>query len=225
MNGQTLGNEWPIAKKRGHFLIYVMLPKKDSMEPVFHKKYVQRSIQALASAGLASPVVKIIGEDPYSASADNCKQRRSFILFTNYVSVESPLRCGDCFSPVPLYEIPATNDEDYCNVISWQSDYQSCDTLQMNCSTGERFGTSQISRLDSSLSKRGVEICAAIEKSTGVPTYYYLYRSNGRSSHQEQKRSCPSCGKSWLLDKQLHDRFDFLCETCRLLSNIAWNVR
>lgn len=99
------------------------------------------------------------------------------------------------------------------------------DGLQMCCETGERFGTREISRFDSSLSKRGITICIRISELTAIPTYYYLYRSTGQSRKAEEKRKCPSCKGEWRLDESLHGLFDFKCSRCRLLSNISWAVR
>ena len=150
---------------------------------------------------------------------------KSYILYTTYVSLESPIRCGDCFGGIPLYRLPATRDDEYGDIITWESDYKACDTLQMNCSTGERFGLSQLSKHDSSLAIRGREICNRITVTTGIPTYYYLLKSSGKGLKAEQARKCPSCKGEWLLQEPLHGLFNFQCDGCRLLSNIAWSVR
>ena len=126
----------------------------------------------------------------------------------------------------PLYRIPRDRHGEQNDVMCWQSDYQACDTLQMNTATGDRFGTHQLSAVDSSLSVRGRAIARRIEEATKVPTYYYLYRYGGRSGALERKRRCPGCGGAWLLRYGAwHDEFHFRCTRCRLLSNIAWNVQ
>ena len=107
----------------------------------------------------------------------------------------------------------------------WRADYQSCDTLQMGCTVGEKFGERELFRHDSSLSAQGIAICNTIAKETGIATFYYLLRSKGRNLTNEKKRKCPSCGGDWLLEEPLHDLFDFKCDRCRLLSNIAFSVR
>ena len=56
-------------------------------------------------------------------------------------------------------------------------------------------------------------------------TFYFLSKGRGRSRAAEQARLCPGCGGDWLLEEPRHDCFDFRCESCRLLSNIAWTVR
>lgn len=61
-----------------------------------------------------------------------------------------------------------------------------------------------MSKIDSSLSQRGIEICNQITNLTGISTYYYLYRHNDQKRSVEEKRKCPSCGGDWLLKEPLH---------------------
>ena len=104
---------------------------------------------------------------------------------------------------------------------TWQSDYQACDTLQMNCRTGERFGLREMGLPESSLSRQGREICRKIEASTGLPVYYYLHRYRMRPRAADALQPCPACGGAWKLSEPLHDRFDFRCDSCRLLANLS----
>lgn len=224
MNGQILGREYPIGQRGRTYRCFVLIPESSSLDEGLANKYVKEVLRKLVEAGLEFSY-EIIGEEPESAPVCKCHAPGSYILFTHYVSLESPLRCGDCFGTVPLYKIPSTYDDEYYDIITWTSDYQACDRLQMNCSTGERFGTQQISRFDSSLSKRGIEICKKISKVTGIKTYYYLYRNTSLGRNAELRRKCPSCGGDWLMDNPFHDKFDFRCNKCRLLSNISWSVR
>ncbi|MDP3443555.1 MAG: DUF2310 family Zn-ribbon-containing protein, partial [Ignavibacteria bacterium] len=101
-----------------------------------------------------------------------------------------------------------------------------CDGLQMGCFTGEKFGTREISKINSSLNYRGVNITEKLTKYLKMPVYYYLYSGYGKSIKNELSRSCPKCGnKKWMLKEPLHDMFDYKCDNCYLLSNISWNLR
>lgn len=224
MNGQICGREWPISIVDASCLVTVLLPEQDALDGAHVNRSVQHAIEELRTAGLHDPDITILGEDIDGATSCTCTTPGSYILYTNYISLESPLRCGTCFNPKPLYTIPHTYDDEYYDIICWQSDRQACDTLQMNCSTLERAAMREMSRPDSSLSQRGIEICSKIFATTGIPTYYYLYRYGARSRKQELARTCPSCGSSWLLETPWH-LFDFKCNQCRLLSNISWDVR
>jgi predicted nucleic acid-binding Zn ribbon protein len=41
----------------------------------------------------------------------------------------------------------------------------------------------------------------------------------------ERIRKCPKCARGWALSEPFHGKFDFLCEHCRFISNIAFDVR
>jgi predicted nucleic acid-binding Zn ribbon protein len=223
-NGQILGEETSIAEIKNGYRAYLYLPMPNSLDLCYSNKYGKEDLEKLNENGVSFSV-EILGECPESSPICECKKRDYFILFTNYISLESPLRCGNCFGIVPLYLIPHTYYEEYHDIISWQSDYKACDGLQMGCQTGNRFGMHEISKFDSSLSRRGIEICNKINSLTGTPSYYYLYRYNDKSRQFEEKRKCSSCGGEWFLNEPLHNIFDFKCDQCRLLSNISWSVR
>lgn len=223
MNGQICGREWPIAVTAAGYVATALLPDEDALDAAHHNKYVRMSLQKLAQIGLGEPEFTVF-EDLQGASACPCSQPQSYILYTNYILLESPLRCGDCFRPVPLYRIPPTYDDEYFNIVCWQSEYQACDRLHMNSATLERAATRQMSRLDSMLTQQGLEACRIIQEVTQIPAYYYLYRYHGRSLRQERLRLCPSCGGEWLLPEKWH-KFHFKCDRCRLVSNIANSVQ
>jgi predicted nucleic acid-binding Zn ribbon protein len=122
--------------------------------------------------------------------------------------------------------LPATTKADnYEDVLGWQHTYQSMDRLFIGSGPGERFAGDQLSRLDSALSTAGRHVARTLEKKVGVPVYYYLLKHSGRSERSERKRTCPSCGKTWLRQEPMHRIFDLQCRRCRLLSNVAFSVR
>ncbi|EGO61756.1 DUF2310 family Zn-ribbon-containing protein [Acetonema longum] len=224
MNGQIVGREYPIAYQGNEFRSFVLIPEPDALNTERANSYVLKALTQLKKLAIEYSW-KIIGCEPECASVCSCTQTKSFILYTTYLSHEAPLRCGECFGTIPLYRIPATQDDQYSEILSWESDYKACDTLQINCATGEKFGIAQLSKHDSSLSQRGIDICQKITADTGIPVYYYLLRVSGRSKQSELKIKCPSCHHEWLLQESLHGIFDYKCDRCRLLSNIAWAVR
>lgn len=223
MNRQICGREWPITVHGHDVVTTVFIPERDALNRAHANRYVQEVISSLSDISTQEFVATILGEDIEGASACTCADSRSFILYTTYLSLEPPLRCGDCFNPVPLYTVPPTYNGEYYDIIGWQSDYQACDTLQMHCRTLERATIREMSRLDSNLSAHGIEICTKIRGATGTPVYYYLYRYRARSRKQENERRCPSCGAGWRLEEPWH-MFDFKCDRCQLVSTIAWDV-
>ena len=224
-NGQILGNQSPIAESTDSFKIFVNTPDTDSLEVNYSNAYTLEKYKNLKEIGLRVPIVENLGFHPESIELCDCKDCGSYILFTTFIAIESPLRCGDCFGIIPLYRLPKTNKHGYYDILAWQNNYQSCDSLQMGCRIGERFGMNQMMKFNSPLSRDGLAICQKIEELTKKATYYYLYKGSARSAQLELNRNCPNCGEKWFRQKPLFDLFSFQCKKCKLLSNIAWDYK
>jgi len=186
---------------------------------------VQQRIAGLAQVKLKQPTIRFLGMVPELSAVCRYEGPTVVFLFTTFVQREPPVNCIRCGGTVPLYRLPRTQTGEHSGLLSWNSNYQACDALQMNCTVGERFGDRQMSDVTSSLSRSGLAVCKEIEHLIGHPAYYYLYRANTRSHAAEVRRTCPICGGPWLLKEPIHGKFDFKCDRCHLLSNIAWNVR
>jgi predicted nucleic acid-binding Zn ribbon protein len=217
-NGQILSDSFVLARMGAILDAFVTVPERGALDDAHNNTYAKR---AIAELGAAAPAVAILGEDPTVPSCCSCASRSALVLYTHYLTELPPVRCLDCFDPVPLYRLPHIRDQEHLGILHWASDYRACDTLQMGCTTGERFGEHQLFRHDSSLNREGRDLCRDLEEATGVPVFYYLHKSRGRSLAAEEARRCPSCGSEWRLAAQLHKLFDFRCDACRLLSTIA----
>jgi predicted nucleic acid-binding Zn ribbon protein len=216
-NGQIVGSSWVTADAGTTLDAYVCLPRLDSLESQHNNSYGAQLLETLRP-GTCS--VTILGRDPNLPSCCTCNSRSGLVLFTHYLSDLPPVRCLDCFDPVPLYELPHIHDDEHLGLLQWAADYRACDTLQMHTTTGERFGERQLLEHDSSLSQNGRDLCLKIEALMGIPCYYYLHKTRSRGRKSELERNCPSCGSAWRLSKRLH-LFDFQCNACRLLSAVA----
>jgi len=223
MNGQACGKEWPLYRECNALFSMILTPEETSLAQLFNNQYVNQNLRKLEGLGCAVAVVQT-AKDVQGGAACACAVPSAYVLFTTYTSLESPVRCLDCFGSVPLYRLPLMPSGEFYELICWKSDYQSCDSLQMNCANLEAACTRQLSSLKSTLTMQGLVQCKTLFKSTNKPFYYYLYRNNGRSLSSEKKRCCPSCGGQWLLNESLHSLFYFKCDNCHLLSNIAFNV-
>jgi predicted nucleic acid-binding Zn ribbon protein len=222
-NGQIVGRDYTIAKSGKILWAFVTILEPDSLNLKYANNYVKREIEKAIEMDISSPQVKLIGQPLGISKGNSCNcPPVSYILCTNFIEHGSPIKCGSCFAHIPLYHLPKTaNSDDYSNILGWMRDYRACDTLQMNCTTGERFGIRQMSDPHSSLSRQGREICDRLTVLTTKPTYYNLYRYKSRSIlTTERQRKCPNCNGEWLLDEPWH-KYDFKCEVCRLVSNIA----
>jgi predicted nucleic acid-binding Zn ribbon protein len=222
-NGQIIGRDYPIAKSDEILRTFVTILEPDSLDLKYANKYVYASIDKAIELGVSSPQIQLIGESLGISEGTSCRcQSNSYILCTDFIEHGSPIKCGLCFANVPLYHLPKIGDSDsYYNILVWAADYRACDTLQIHCRNGERFGIRQMSEPSSSLSRQGREICDRLTALTTKPTYYNLYRYKSRSIlATEKQRKCPSCNGKWLLDEPWH-RYDFKCDVCRLVSTIA----
>lgn len=151
-----------------------------------------------------------------------CEKSDFFILMTNYVSIDSPITCGSCNQSVPLYRLPQYYDFGYMPILSWETNYQSCDRLQMNCEVGERWSLNQMQEINSQLSKQGIEICKKIQELTKIKTFYFLYNYKKYKADQSD-RPCPGCGKKWNLKTPNDYFYDFKCNNCNIISTFSPN--
>jgi predicted nucleic acid-binding Zn ribbon protein len=223
-HGQILGREQPIAQSDTSYIVSVVLPEPMALDPVYDGQYAALTREKLRAAGICGPLMRPMEPAATGASAAcKCSNRASFLLFTTYVQLASCLSCGDCFQPVPLYRVPTDppnpqTGELHDRLMNWQSNYQACDRLQMNCQVGEKFGLREMGQHNSALSRQGIAICQDISRLTGTPTYYYLHRYLRRArAAVEQQRRCPGCSGNWRLPERAHI-FDFRCDECRLMS-------
>jgi predicted nucleic acid-binding Zn ribbon protein len=223
MNGQIHGREWGIYAFGNQCIATVLTPESDSLAQAFNGQHVKK---ALTNAETRGAVINtdMLAKDIEGAQTCRCKNPSGYILYTTYLSLESPVRCLDCFGSVPLYTFPVMPSGEFYEIICWQSNYQACDSLQMNCTVLEKSTTRQLSDVQSQLSVSGRQHCKTLQSLVGKPFYYYLYRANARSLTSEKKRLCPSCGQPWHLEDRLHSIFQFKCDRCRLVSNLAWNI-
>ncbi|MFC5474127.1 DUF2310 family Zn-ribbon-containing protein [Paraherbaspirillum soli] len=223
MNGQILGREWPLYLENNKCISSVLAPAKDSLDEKYSNLFVEDCLAEAKKSGV-SIASRPLGEDVDSADGCGCLKPTGYVMYTTYLSLESPIRCMDCFGPVPLYKLPIMPSGDYSEIIRWQSDYQACDALQMNCTVLERSSTRQLSDVRSTLSKVGRENSDRLSAQMGKPVYYYLYRASGKSLSSERERRCSSCSEPWYIENALHSLFHFKCYKCRLLSNLAFNI-
>ncbi len=195
--------------------------EKDSLDEKYNNFYVTRGIKKVEEICGSKFEIKLVGQykDDFEPVC-KCKKSEYYILITNYLSISSPITCGTCNNYVPLYRLPVYEDHGYVQILNWETNYISCDSLQMNCQVGERWALNQMQEIASQLSKQGFNICRKIEELTNTPTYYYLHNYNKRNGYN-LSRPCPSCGENWGVKESVHDYFDFKCDNCKILSTLS----
>jgi predicted nucleic acid-binding Zn ribbon protein len=222
-SGQTQGRIEPQYINENKIVCLPYTLEEDSLNEKYNNFYVNSSIKKIEELCNSTMQYKTAGI--YSESYEppcTCKKPKFYILTTNYVSIDSPLTCGTCNKPVPLYRLPHYDDHGYIPILSWETNYISCDSLQMNCRVGERWALNQMQNVNSQLSKQGLKICRRIEKLTNIPAYYYLYNYK-KIRGDESLKPCPICNKEWYLKKQIHGFYDFKCDGCKIISTKSRN--
>ena len=221
-SGQTQGSNMGTQYINKNKIVCLSLTlEQKSLDIKYNNFYVDRQIKKLEEICASKIQFRTVGKDYDSyKSVCRCKTSSFYILITNYLTIYSPITCGTCNNYVPLYRLPKYYDYGYIPILSWETNYKSCDSLQMNCEVGERWAINQMQEIDSQLTKQGIAICDKIKDLTNIPTYYYLYNYRKHKGNQ-LTRTCPSCNNKWDLKQQLHEFYDFKCDKCRLVSTIS----
>ena len=224
-NGQVLGREFPTAWLQESFSCRVVLPHQDALQPKQHSAKATAALNHLGAAGLAFPQLNIVGMDLMSQHTDPCSAPASYIVYSRFSDTCSPVRCGEHLAPIPLYQLSNTAT-DFEMLIRWQLQYQALDEIQMQQTrvlnkTAER----SLQQLNSQLNRQGRVLAKKLELSMQMPVYYALYSGTSTDCASEQNKRCPSCHCEWKLAEPLAELFDFQCQNCRLVSNIAWECQ
>lgn len=224
-NGQVLGREFPTAWQQDRFNCRIVLPAQDALEQRCHSERGLTALQQLADAGLAYPQLQILGMDLMSQHTDPCPHADAYILYSRFNDTCSAVRCAEHLAPVPLYRLH-TKQQDHEALIRWQLQYQALDEIQMQQSRVLRKSAERsLQQLHSNLNRQGRKLARQLERSQNKPVYYALYSGSSANCSKEASKTCPGCGAPWHLAEPWHDIFDFRCEPCRLVSNIAWDCQ
>ena len=221
-NGQVCG-EYFIVVKKGSLTALLSLSGMKAKSLRYHCKYGKKRFKQIKEFFGKPPQWKLL--EDVGPKRDTTWMGAPFLyLCTDHLTWESPLCRGDNGKPIPLYRLPGAH-EDREAIYFWQDAYHAYDAIWMKCSALEIPVYKQLADPSSELSQQGLKICKAIEKVTGVPTYYYLTRYWGRRDN-EDKRKCPGCGSAWRMANPSHRssgfwHFAFQCKRCRLVSHLA----
>jgi predicted nucleic acid-binding Zn ribbon protein len=234
-----IGQIYYILSWKDEVIAYVCAQGQDALLLKHHSKWGKERLQQIKSFFGQSPVWKC--NDDYSLNKTSWKgapflyistssSERNFFRSSN--KTDTPvLGRGDNGFAIPLYRVPLT-DEDRREVCYWRETYKRLDDIWIGSGEFEIPAYRTLCEPTSYISDLGRNGCLAIEKATGIPTYYRLDRYYGRKDAEEKKRRCPCCGKPWFVKRppkepgerqQVHE-FDFMCKKCRLVSHCATEI-
>src|SRR6266852_5319916 len=175
--GSIVERPWHVGQLGGRVRLFCMAPTEDALEAHRHSRDASACFARLVERSRQPPSFLLLGEAVGMPRCCSCQNSTWYILFTTFVSESSPVRCGDCGLPVPLYRLTLPEgDDEPGSIRRWAATYQACDTLFMLSGPGERFGYRQMARLDSPVTRMGREVCEAMADRMGRPWYYYLHR-------------------------------------------------
>lgn len=223
-NGQVIGREFPTAWQQDAFVSRIVLPTEDALQPRWHSSKGRQAEQQLSLAGLAYPQLQLLGQDILSQAT--CLELPSqFVLFTSFADTCSPVRCADTLQPVPLYWLKSAT-ADHEALIRWQLQFQALDEIQLQEQRVlQKTAENSLQQLHSKLNRMGRQLAQQLSKENDSDFYYALYSGSSADCSLEAEKCCPGCGNNWRLNAPMAELFDFRCEHCLLLSNIAWECQ
>ena len=162
VNGQICGKWYPVFESSTGYGATAYIPERNALAAIHYNAYVHDALKDFQEAGLSEPVFVVV-RDIDGDGTCRCKHSTEYILYTEDRHVESPLRCGDCFLPIPLYRIPPTYDNsEYYDITTWQGSYQACDKLYFLSRALEQAALSYYydhkSEMDDEIARRHQEV-------------------------------------------------------------------
>ena len=219
-NGQTWGKDEFIYWKDGVYTVELKLPKPNSVEQKWCNAKVKKYYQEVVEASAKKPRFTVIGDRPYGR-VGSAKNSKSLIVTAHMHDNTSPVKSGATGAPIPLYLLPLDTrlrDE----LVGWQSRFWLMDDAWYVSGSLELEGYKEMADPFSCTANCGRELASRVEKSTGLATYYFLFRFYSRPSGEESRR-CPVCNGKWAIGhKGLGDKtlssLPLRCDRCRLVS-------
>ena len=221
-NGQICG-EYSYAWNKGTLSAYTHLANPAALAANHHTKW---------SLKRRREVIRSFGHEPRCAILEDVPLQKPGVwrkapflyLFTHAFDSAPPVSRGDTGVPVPSYLLPISY-EGREQLYFWQANYGHHDHLWLASGALEIPAYRQLADPGSELSQHGRDLCRAIQRATGIPTFYYLMRYWGRLGAEETRR-CPGCGRRWRTrylgsEESPFWHFHFRCGRCRLVSHVG----
>jgi predicted nucleic acid-binding Zn ribbon protein len=217
-DGQALGG-FDVFSDGGFIYLTTVLPTKESLSDVYNNKYVKERFEKLI--GFFEVEFFQEGENLEYRKSCNCGKPSWYFLYNEENNGESPLVCGDCRKPVPLYKVPCIfNEEGHRSVLSWQRAKNAMDELWYH-GLWDRFTYGETVLHKSKINREGRRVCKELEKGLGAPVYYFIYflcepfgegMTTPKGLPHDIPKVCPQCGGVWIDDTEFCK-----CEKCRLI--------
>lgn len=214
---------WNLVPHKGVFKAYGTTYSEACLaSPSFQPKDIAE-IHSICEHGFGVPIISVYETSTRTETVPEVATENLF-LFTTFLDRYSPIVSGANGTALSGYLLNLSQDL-LADLGRWTDLYRKYDDIQMSCGELELPAVWAIQDPFSDLSTLGRTICQKIEISTGLPTYYYLYRYE-EFPINSTSRPCPICGSDWFQKPQgeLYKSilsFPFRCESCRIVSVIG----
>lgn len=205
--GQVYEN-FQVVSEGEAYAVYVIMPGADALGLEFCTEESVEIIRKLAV--IFSLKVEPVGKSVTCEDSCTCAAPTWYMMYSDLATEVSPLVCGDCGKPVPLYKLPAVLDkEGQSNFLNWQDQMKAIQRLDMY-NYAHDFTSAEVTSPSSRINKMGRALCRAMEKAKSVPVFYHLERNT-----QTPADVCPICGREWsrTANEEISGK---LCTFCRV---------
>ncbi len=217
-NGQVL-EHLGVGRTEAGFVVCPYVSEEDSLDDRHASEHVAEETEKLRGLGLYPPRIRSLGPDVEAEKACPCDARPFLYLWTGEIRLESPVRCGECRLPVPIYRLPSPHSDAHLNLRAWAESYKATGRLfTFHDGEIEAFAYAQLSSVSSALTKEGRGVARELERASGTPVFYDIDRHYSEGPDAERENKCPGCGRDWRVEDREAVGFDFFCEPCRLVA-------
>lgn len=201
-NGQVVGG-YDIFEKDDIFYATFVMPEETALEKKNNSEYANDRVEKL-TAVLDYEIINE-GENFEYSNPCACENSTWYLLATDHFQNSSPVHCGDCDCPVPLYKISHLDGEKehFSIICGWQNSHKNMHQLWID-GHWDRFTYGQLSKFNSKLNKEGQRACKELEKVLGKPVYnhIFIYQEDEhlltpKGMLREIPTTCPKCGNEW----------------------------
>ncbi len=220
-NGQVISGYELYTDNNDVVYLATVLPRENSLSDSVSNDYVKGYLEKVRQF-FDVEFIKEGNNIEYDESC-TCSKPSWYFLCAEYGNGESPLICGDCRKPVPLYEVPYIfNEKEHFSLLDWYRASKAMNTLWIH-SLWDRFTYAQTALPDSKLNREGRKIAKALEKVLKAPVFYHIkyfcepYDDDmivPKGLPHDIPETCPKCKGEWTDDEKFRK-----CERCRLITD------
>lgn len=226
-NGQIHTENYVLSYSDKKFTCHIYLARPNSLTLKYHSKDGKKFRSRIKDLSGCVPELEILIKQ-YPKRFRSWKSNTSLYLTGHWLNQDSPLRCGDSFSPVPLYLVPVS-DQIRFEIMKWVFLSHRLNLVGFSQNDLSLASYKEYSDPNSSLNRQGLRFSRIIEEQTGIRTYLSLERY-WEIRKLSLQQTCPLCGGDWVvkIEKRMQENpgsprhlFGYCCDKCRLTSHLA----